>query len=322
MTSDRRAPLFSVVVPTHDRARLLPRAVASVLAQTSGDFELLIVDDASSDDTAAVARSFDDPRVRYLPQEENRGVAAARNAGIAAAAGEWIAFLDDDDEYLPRFLEASREALERHRPAAGWCWCGVLEVDDSRGGAVVDRDLWSPRFDSLEAAHRGFLLGRRTGTGCGLVVRRACFDAVGGFDDTLRSGEDTELLVRLAREYPFTVVPEHLVRIHFHGGRRLRADRAAAAAGYRRILERNREVLEADPELWRSLLYKAAWLHYHAGDRAAARKLLWAGLRRSPVFLKGWLLVLLFETLGTRLGRRVHDRVSRSGRGLRSARPR
>lgn len=319
MTSDRRAPLFSVVVPTHDRARLLARAVASVLAQTSENFELLIVDDASSDDTAAVARSFDDPRVRYLRQEENRGVAAARNAGIAAAAGEWVAFLDDDDEYLPRFLEASAEALERLRPEAGWCWCGVLDIDDSQGGAIVGRDLWSPRFGGLEAAHRGFLLGRRTGTSCGLVVRRACFDAVGGFDDTLRSGEDTELLVRLARAYPFTVVPEYLVRIHLHPGSRLRTDRPAGAAAYRRIIERNREVLEADRELWTRLHYKAAWLHYHAGDRATARKLLWAGLRRSPVFLKGWLLALLFETLGIRLGRRLHDWVSRSGRGLRGA---
>src|SRR5262245_17372690 len=97
------APLFSVVIPTLNRAHLLPSAIASVLAQTDDDFELVIIDDGSTDDTEAVVRDAGDARIVYQFQQQT-GVSAARNAGIALARGTWLVFLDSDDELLPSAL--------------------------------------------------------------------------------------------------------------------------------------------------------------------------------------------------------------------------
>ena len=93
--------LVSVILPTFDRAELLPRSIGSVLAQTDGHLELIVVDDGSSDDTEGVVARLADPRVRYLRLPENRGLPAARNAGIAIARGEYVAFQDSDDVWAP-----------------------------------------------------------------------------------------------------------------------------------------------------------------------------------------------------------------------------
>ena len=102
-------PKVSVVIPTHDRAHLVGRAIRSVLAQTFQDFEIIVVDDCSVDNTKEVVQSLADSRIRYLRHEINRGGSAARNTGIGAARGEWIAFLDSDDEWLPKKLEKQLE---------------------------------------------------------------------------------------------------------------------------------------------------------------------------------------------------------------------
>ena len=104
------SPQVSVVIPTYNRAHILGRAIDSVLQQTHRDLELIIVDDGSSDGTAALVRGIEDPRVRYVHQQ-NRGVSAARNRGIAEARAEWLAFLDSDDEWLPQKLERQFSAL-------------------------------------------------------------------------------------------------------------------------------------------------------------------------------------------------------------------
>src|SRR5579859_6948520 len=96
-----KAPAVSVILPTYNRAHLLPRAIASVLGQSFRDFELIVVDDGSKDDTVGLMRSYDDPRIVFLPPERNLGDAGARMRGIACARGEWLAFQDSDDEWLP-----------------------------------------------------------------------------------------------------------------------------------------------------------------------------------------------------------------------------
>src|SRR5262249_13181427 len=104
------SPQFSVVIPVYNRADTLSRVLRSVLAQTFQDFEIVVVDDGSKDDPKSVCDSFHDPRIRYLRQE-NRGGGAARNAGIDAARGRFVAFLDSDDEFLPQHLERMHRLL-------------------------------------------------------------------------------------------------------------------------------------------------------------------------------------------------------------------
>lgn len=117
-------PLVSVVIPTYNRAEFLPRAVESVLRQTVDDFELIVVDDASTDDTEAVVERFDDPRVEYVRHGTNRGGSAARNTGIERSSGEYIAFLDSDDEWYPRKLERQVEELRSRSDEWVATYCG------------------------------------------------------------------------------------------------------------------------------------------------------------------------------------------------------
>lgn len=105
-------PKVSVIIPTYNRAHLIGRAIKSVLNQTYKDFEIIIVDDGSTDKTEEVVKDFKDERVRYIRREKNKGGSAARNTGIKAARGEYIAFQDSDDEWLPEKLEKQMKAFE------------------------------------------------------------------------------------------------------------------------------------------------------------------------------------------------------------------
>src|SRR6476659_9169501 len=104
-------PAVSIIIPTYNRGYILPVAIQSVLTQTNGSWELLVVDDGSTDDTEKAIETFQDSRIRYFKQE-NRGQAVARNAGLEKAKGDWIAFLDSDNELLPDFIDEALKAFE------------------------------------------------------------------------------------------------------------------------------------------------------------------------------------------------------------------
>ena len=119
MTPPPASPPVSVVIPAYNREATIVAAIDSVLGQSFGDFELLVVDDGSRDGTLAAARSVADPRVRVIAAEQNGGAAAARNLGATQARGDWIAFQDSDDEWLPRKLEKQMARLHAADPAIG-----------------------------------------------------------------------------------------------------------------------------------------------------------------------------------------------------------
>ena len=161
-------PTFSVVICTHNRAELLPRSIDSVLDQRWSDFELVVLDDGSTDDTAAVVQQYTDARVHYVYQE-NQGLGAARNAGVAHSSGRYVVFLDDDDFAMPVWLERFAAAL--HGDPA-YVSCGELLADDS--GTVLQTRLPVPLGPGFADYDGWFLPGT-------FVVRRDAYDAVGGF---------------------------------------------------------------------------------------------------------------------------------------------
>jgi glycosyltransferase involved in cell wall biosynthesis len=211
-------PTVSVVVPTYNRARMLHRSVESVLAQTYEDFELIVVDDGSTDHTRNVANSYDDDRLTYIRHGENQGASAARNTGIEHASGEYIAFLDSDDEWLPRKLERQVAALERRPPEWVAVYCGVDIADDAGILTEFARAAGLCRLAETEGAEGGaelvkdVLLDRlHTSAGSTLLVKANVVDAIDGFDDSFQRFQDPEFLIRVLRQGKLAYVDETLV---------------------------------------------------------------------------------------------------------------
>lgn len=201
-----RRPRCSVILPTYNRAKTLPRAVASVLAQDEPDFELIIVDDASTDQTAAWLATLDDPRIRVARSERNHGPSAARNTGIELARAPAIAFLDSDDAYCSRRLSLPLAVLDREPDVV--CTLSSSRKEDKHGqgraAPLPDVKLAAPAFAWAMLAD---LVGVESTS---ITVRTEHAKQAGGFDAALRRTEDREFLIRLARLGALRVLPDVL----------------------------------------------------------------------------------------------------------------
>lgn len=203
--SPDEAPQVSVVIPAHNAAWCVGRAIDSVLAQSFSDFELIVVDDGSSDGTAAVLAGYGD-RLRVLAQA-NGGMSNARNAGIRAARGRYLAFLDADDRWLPEKL-ARQVALLDARPELAFC-AAVATLEDPEGRRVGEwrgHDGATAGISEVFANH-----GAVAGGASAVLARRELVTALGGFDEALAGAEDTDLWIRLAGRGGFACIAEPLV---------------------------------------------------------------------------------------------------------------
>ena len=205
-----QGPLVSIVVPTRNRAPLLGRTLASALAQRLVPLEVIVVDDASTDATPALLDEIGDDRLRTVRHPQRCGVAAARNTGVAAAAGRWVAFLDDDDLWSPFKLARQLDALLA-RPGPGWAIDGAVVVD---GGLRVIGAQPPPAEVELST----LLLSSNVvpGGASGVVADRELVLDVGGFDPQLSLLADWDLWTRLALCAPAVAVAEplHAYRLH------------------------------------------------------------------------------------------------------------
>ena len=215
-------PAISVVMPCFNAQAHLPMSVASVMAQTCEDWELIAVDDGSTDGSLAWLQSQTDPRIRWLTQS-NSGVSGARNAGVAIARGKFLAFLDADDTWQPDFLLTMLRALEAH-PDAVLAYCGWQNVGlaGPRGKPFVPPELNGPHKEER-------LFGGCQWPVHAALVRRAAVLSAGGFSARLKNAEDYALWLAVAAQRPVVRVPEVLARYHFHGQTQASANKARAA---------------------------------------------------------------------------------------------
>lgn len=204
-------PTISVVIPTHNRAKLLKRAINSVLRQTFEDFELIVVDDASLDNTSEVVESINDGRIRYVRLEKNSGGPVARNTGIKKARGKFIALLDDDDEWLPNRLELQIEKFESLGKDVGVVYGGFYYVSQDTGEIIGKR---LPRYRGDVYTH--FLKENFVGSPT-LLIRKECFKKAGLFDPELKSSQDWDMWLRIAKYYRFDYVPAVVAKYYVHG---------------------------------------------------------------------------------------------------------
>ena len=184
------APRVSVIMPVYNGATSIGRALATVFAQTFTDFELIVADDASTDDLAGALAAYPDPRVRLLRHAVNQGAAAARNNALRLARGAYVAFLDDDDEWLPEKLERQVARLDASPPEVGVSITGYYLLRDRLG-----RREARPLGDEADWYMR-LLAGCTVSFGSCALVRRSLFDEIGGFDETMRRLEDWDWLLR------------------------------------------------------------------------------------------------------------------------------
>ena len=269
-------PQVSVVIPAYNAMRFLPQTVESVLQQTLQDFEVLIVDDGSKDDTARWAAAHSDSRVKLIPRP-NGGAAAARNTGVENAAGEYVAFLDADDLWQPTKL-AKQVARAEADPEVGLVdtWISYIDAAGEPMNSVLTQhlegDVWAHMIE--------YNLVR-----CGStpLVRRRCFEEVGSFDESFRFAEDWEMWIRISRRYQFAVVKEPLVAYRQHANNKHK-DYQAMLPTLRRIIEKSFQDVPFEQQhlkgraLGRAHLH-AAWraLLYGGDDREAA------ALRRAAI---------------------------------------
>jgi glycosyltransferase involved in cell wall biosynthesis len=200
--------LVSIVIPTYNRAHLLSRAIKSVLNQTYSNFELMVVDDCSTDDTENVVTSFHDDRIQYIRHEKNRGAPAARNTGIVAAKGEYIAFQDSDDEWLPTKLEKQVVAFNSAPTDLGVVYTSFWLIDQSKKTVVP-----SSYVKKTEGNIHDTLLEMNFISTPTAVVRKECFEKVGMFANIPRF-QDWELWLRISKYYSFKHLREPLVNAH------------------------------------------------------------------------------------------------------------
>jgi len=292
------APEVTVVIPTRDRRQLLStRALPSALGQQEVSLEVVVVDDGSTDDTVEHVETLGDPRVSVIRQRRARGPSAARNAGIAAARTEWVAFLDDDDLWSPRKLRTQLQAASAN--GAGWAFARAVVVNEH--GTIVA----SPALAEPEGLAATLLTGNRIwGGDSNVIAKTTLLHELGGFDERLQCFEDWDLWIRLAQSSPAAACPEVLVATLEHPDRMLFRFHPDVIDQLETMLVKHRAVTREDR------LGVVEWLageHAQVGRRFAASRLyLRAALTyRSPGNLAPAVGVV-FGDRGLRLAARLH----------------
>jgi GT2 family glycosyltransferase len=287
-------PVISIIMPCYNAAAHLPASVGSVLAQTCSDWELITVDDGSSDATLAWLQSQTDARIRTCSQT-NQGVSAARNVGLAMAHGRYVAFLDADDTWEADFLDSMLAALEAS-PAAVLAYCGWqnLGLQDGRGEPFVPPDY--ENADKVETLFAGCRWPIHA-----VLVKREAVLAANGFDPTLKNAEDYALWLNVATTAPIVRVPKVLAFYHFHDGAQASNDHARAALQHWQAQQR---YLAAHPALQDTLgavriraltsgeLLKRGYACYWQRNLPAARRIFRAVMKQGYGTLGDWKYML------------------------------
>jgi len=306
MKTNTQFPIVTVVIPTYNRAELLPRAIDSVLSQTYDSWELIIVDDASEDKTEEVVEKYQDERVRYSRLACRSGVSAARNRGIRESRGLYVAFLDSDDEWLPSKLERQVEVFEtsEYNTTLGIVGCRRLDVDaqgevlrlsqvDYRGN--VSKSLlgsWGSYNDIMNSSIA--------------IVKRTVFDHMGMFDENLTDNEDYDMWIRIAQKYTFDAVDAPLARC-YKWKTAPRMSREEYFRNKKHFFEKHEDFFKRYPSIYQNKLRWLGVCAHLAGEYPQSRTLFTKAIYFQPFTVNGFKasVQLLASSIGLPVARKV-----------------
>ncbi len=280
-------PKVTVIIPTYRRPKFLHRAIASVLSQTFEDFELLIIDDNSEDITAEVVKKNSDARIRYYCNTNNKGGAASRNRGIREAQAAYIAFLDDDDEWLPEILQLQVSLLDQRSPDVGGVYTGYEKIKESTGeslGVTLPTKKGDLSYELL-------LSNPLAGTS-GLLFRKHCFDVVGVFDEALSSFQDYDLWIRISKYFQFEYINQVLYRYYVHD-KKIWTNPQALSDGLDIITNKHCTEALAVRKHFSSQFLTVGVMFCYSGNLKKGRKAYWKAIKLYPFEIRNYFNLVL-----------------------------
>jgi glycosyltransferase involved in cell wall biosynthesis len=293
-------PRVSVIIPTYNREHLISRAIQSVQHQTYQDFEMIVVDDGSTDHTEEMASSFRDEKIRYLRHDQNKGLPAARNTGIRAAKGEYVAFLDDDDDWFPTKLEKQVNQFEKSNEKIGVIYTGFL-LKAQHTGKILAEVIPTLRGEVYRDLLNGNILHVSTS-----MIKKIGLEQVGFFDESFLSFEDWDLWMRLSKHYEFDFIPEALVTYYILGTQ-MTANLNLRIQGMERLIEKSHLDFKNCPSVLAKHLKRIGRWHILSGNIREGRRCFLNSIRADP-FKKSAYLQFLLSMIPSSIQRKVLER--------------
>jgi glycosyltransferase involved in cell wall biosynthesis len=275
------------VIPVRNRPVAVRRAIESVLAQTFQDFEIIVVDDGSTDDTASAVAMFTDPRVRLIRHDRTRGGSAARNTGIDAGTAPYIAFLDSDDEWLPTKLQRQLELFEGSSDDLGLVYAGTQRV---YADGSCDTYIPSRHKDIVRVSLTANVIGD-TSVG---MVRRIVLNVTGTFDESLPASQEMDLWLRICEHFRVDFVPEALARVSKgDDSGRITANIAATTRGRELFRRKHRKKMTQHGVLHLHLRESGWWYLRAARDAVQARRCYFEAAAAKPAAPMTYMLLAM-----------------------------
>jgi glycosyltransferase involved in cell wall biosynthesis len=224
------SPLVSVILPVFNRADIVKKSIRSVLNQSYNNLELIVIDDGSTDDTPQAVKSVQDDRIIYIRKDNNKGANTARNTGLKAATGEYIAYIDSDVVWLPDKIKTQVDKIESANDKTGVVHCYAYSEFDGYF-QIVKRNHHGNIFEDL-------ISSKAKATTSSLLIDSSCFDQCGGWDEDLRSFNEYDMLLRFAEKYRFEVVQKPMLFEIDHTNSSITVNVDARRAGIEKIIQK------------------------------------------------------------------------------------
>jgi glycosyltransferase involved in cell wall biosynthesis len=274
-------PKISVIIPTHNRAEFLRSATTSVLNQTFQDFEIVIIDDASKDHTREVIAHFNDARIKVLHNQVSKGAAGARNIAIMNSNCEYIAFLDDDDEWLPEKLKIQTCFLDNSPPEVGGVCTGCFTIEKVSGRVL---SIYNPEMNDLSKDN--FI------TTSSVLLKRECFEKCGLFDESMLSCSDYDMWIRISKDFSIKFIKNALVKYYIHKNS-LTFDYEKKTRGLEILFEKHDDFFKKNYKEYSKQYLDLGVRYCYKGEVQKGRKAFSKAIRMNPFEMRNYFNFIL-----------------------------